>query len=390
MGLERAVLVRVLGAAVVSLTIAACVTTPRAEQSPPPIHESVPLVRVASTSDSRSSYHFMLGYQAEIGQDIERAIHEYQAALRTDPTSSFLKSRLAALYFTMGDSAMAVRYADEVADGTPQDNQVLTQIAGVYAGTGHAEKALPLLDRVIEQDPSKSESYFSKGLILLNLKRVEEAEQALQQGVKVGPDSPVGHYYLGRIGVETKRYDLAVNQFERAIALNSSFEPAYLALAGVHESQQDSTKAGAVYRRYLQTVNPRSREVRQHLIRLSIHSKEYQEALKELEAMLAEDPSDLDAQLRLSLVYGELKDYPKAIERLLTILEARPAELKIRDYLGFMLEESKEFDKAIEAYQLNLKLDPSYYESHLHLGVLLYRLKRFPETITHLSEASKL
>ena len=39
-------------------------------------------------------------------------------------------------------------------------------------------------------------------------------------------------------------------------------------------------------------------------------------------------PADLDAQLRLALLYGEEKEYPKAIDQLNQILKARPTELK--------------------------------------------------------------
>ncbi len=369
--------------------IAACAAAPRTDIVSPP--GSTPAeTRSPSAVDARSSYHFMLGYQAELAQDTERAIQEYQAALRTDPTSRFLKARLAALLFSAGDLMSALRYADEVAEGVDQDAQLLGQIAGIYAGAGQVEKALALFERAIQIDTSKSESYFSRGLLLLNLKRFDEAVQSIEQGIKIAPDSPVGYYYLGRVAIEAKQPDKAIASFERAMTVNPAFEPAYMALASAYESQQNHEKAIAVYRKYLQLVNPRGREIRQHLIRLYINGKEYKEAMAELEKVLADDPSDLDAQLRLSLIYGELKEYPKAIERLTTILAVRPAELKIRDYLGFMLEETKQYDKAVAAYTDNLKLDPNYFDSHLHLGVLLYRLKRFSDAAAHLSQAVQL
>jgi len=106
-----------------------------------------------------------------------------------------------------------------------------------------------------------------------------------------------------------------------------------------------------------------------------------------LNDLLAEDPSDLDAQLRLALLYGEEKEYPKAIDQLTHILKARPTELKIRDYLGYLYEESKDTKKAIETYTFNIQLEPSYFEGHLHLGMLYYRLKQFSEAITHLTQA---
>jgi tetratricopeptide (TPR) repeat protein len=337
--------------------------------------------------DPAASYHFMLGYQAELAQEMDRAIREYQAALKADPASHSVKARLAGLYFSLGDVSNAVRYADQAAEGLNQDGHLLTQMAGILASAGQGERALKLLDRAIQLDPTSGDPYFTKGLLLLNLKRQPEAEQAIRAGLERAPQSAIGHYHLGRMLLEAGKGEEAAASLERAIAVNASFEPAYLALASIYESRQAQDRAVAVLRKYLQSVNSRSRDVRHQLVRLYVATKDYQGARKELNDLLAEDPSDLDAQLRLALLYGEEKEYTKAIDQLNQILKARPTELKIRDYLGFLYEESKDTKKAIETYTFNVQLEPSYFEGHLHLGLLFYRLKQFPEAITHLTKA---
>lgn len=382
----------VLLLAAVSCLTAACQSAPPARSIPPPVPAVAPVVPRAtpSSSDSRASYHFLLGYQAELAQETESAIKEYQLALQTDPTSNYLKARLAVLYFTVGDVPSAVRFADDVADVPGLDAQMLGQIGGMYAAAGKPDKALRLFNRAIEQEPQRSEHFFAKGLLQANQKQYAEAEDTIRAGIKISPDSAVGYYYLGRIGVEARDFDKATTHFEQAVTLNPAFEPAYVALGSVYEAKQDRDKAIEIYRRYLQSVNPKNREIRHHLIRLQVSAKQYDEALRELQEMLAEDPSDLDAQLRMGLVYGEQKNYPKAIQQLTQILTVRPTELKVRDYLGYLYEESKDYVNAMEAYRYNLSLEPSYFEGHLHLGVLQYRTKQYTEAIQHLREAGRL
>src|SRR6266513_4443364 len=87
----------------------------------PPIHPP----------DAAASYHFMLGYQAELAQDMDRAIQEYQTVLKADPASQSVKARLAGLYFSLGDMPNAVRYAEQAVEGPSQDSQLLTQMAGI-------------------------------------------------------------------------------------------------------------------------------------------------------------------------------------------------------------------------------------------------------------------
>ncbi len=373
---------------VMSLAIVACAGSPHAHETQK--QEATRNQVNPPAPDSDSTYHFMMGYQAELAQDVETAVKEYRAALAVDPGSRDVKARLATLYFGMGDLTQAVQFAEEVSEGTGQESQLLTQMAGILASAGKQDRALHLLDKAITQEPEKGEAYFPKGLILLNQKRVAEAEQAIKKGLQYTADSPIGYYYLGRVSIEAGNVEQAVSNFERAATVNPLFEPAYLALASLHESRQEKEKAIAVLKRYLSQVNPRNRDVRQHLIQLYITTKDYAGGMAELEKILEESPGDLDAQLRMALIYGEMKEFPKAINLLTDILKAKPAELKVRDYLGYLYEEAKDFPKAMETYRYNLYLDPKFADSHIHLGVLLYRLKQFPDAVTHLNEAVRL
>ena len=158
----------------------------------------------------------------------------------------------------------------------------------MYAAAGKPDRALRLFNRAIEEEPQRSEHYFAKGLLLANQKHYDEAENTIRAGIKVSPDSAVGYYYLGRISVESRDFDRATKHFEQAVTLNAAFEPAYVALGSVYEAKQDRDKAIGIYRRYLEGVNPRNREIRHHLIRLQVSAKQYDEALQELEGMLAE------------------------------------------------------------------------------------------------------
>ena len=376
-------------AALIPLAIIACAAVPGHQETAIPVTSSTKQP-AAPAPDSAATYHFMIGYQAELDQDTETALREYRVALKADPAAHEVKARLAGLYFGLGDLTKAVQYAEEVGEGTGQNAQLLTQMASILASAGKPGRALRLLDLAIDRAPERAESYFHKGFILLNQKRLAEAEQAVKEGLNYAPDSPLGNYYLGRISIEAGQVEQAIASFDRAIEANPAFEPAYLAQASFHESRQEKEKAIAILEKYLQRGNPHNKDIRQHLIQLYMTTKNYARGLAELEKMLEEDPGDLDAQLRMALIYGEQREFSKAINQLTSLLKAKPTELKVRDYLGYLYEETKEFPKAVEAYEFNIQLDPSFTESHIHLGVLQYRLKKFPEAITHLNEAVRL
>src|SRR5574337_258765 len=98
--------------------IVACATAPLSQSTlPSPATELSPS---ASAPESDATYHFMMGHQAELAQDLDTALKEYHTALRVDPKSREVKSRLAALYFALGDVTQAVQYADRSEEHTSE------------------------------------------------------------------------------------------------------------------------------------------------------------------------------------------------------------------------------------------------------------------------------
>lgn len=372
--------------------LASCANRPQVTEAAEQhvLAEPAPAVPADPPKHPLAYYHFLLGHQAELGKEAGQAIEEYLRALRRDPTSVFLKAKLASLYFGEGKVDDALRFADRVSETDGADSEVALLVAGVYAQAGKVEQALVMYDRAIQAGPENTDAHFSKGLLLVNLKRYEEAEAAFLRGIEFAQHNPIGYYYLGRIKMEQQDPAAAVGHYRRAVDLRPTFEPAQIALASAYEVQGDHDQAVAVYRRYLHEINPSSKEVRQRLVKLYLRKKDYTQALDLLGKTLEEDPQDLEALLRTSLIHGELKQYDRAIASLKQILAVRPGEVKIRDYLGLMYEESKKYEDAIETYRANLKLQPHYYDGRMHLGFLLYRLNRYDEAVPHLSEAVNL
>ena len=90
-----------LGLLAIHAIVASCANMPQdvtdtnvtaGEQTPPAAAPAPPKHPLAY-------YHFLLGYQAEQEKDFDKAVAEYRNSLRRDPTSAFLKAKLASLYF---------------------------------------------------------------------------------------------------------------------------------------------------------------------------------------------------------------------------------------------------------------------------------------------------
>ena len=367
------------------LLILSCGTAPQGKpssiDSPPP---------VASLTSPEAYYYFLRGYLTELANQPNQAIEEYRKGLRVDPDSVFLKTRIAKLYFSNGEMTAAVSMADSIPVSSIDDVSGLLLLAKIYAGTGHSDKALLFLDRVIEKEPTRDKGYISKGMLLLSLKRAGEAKAVLKTAAVQVPESPEIHYYLGMTMSEEGSIAEAEEHFEEAITIREDFRRAYLSLGSLYEENEKPERAMLVYERYLQRGNPHDKEIRLLLVRLYLRSQAHAKALEQLGLILDYYPDDLNAQVRVALIYGEMGNYQRAIDELSNILHSHPKELRVRDYLGLMYEEMKDYDHAKQTYLTNLEIDPNYYDTLLHLGFLSYRQKHYEDAVTHLFQAKHI
>ncbi len=326
----------------------------------------------------------MRGYRAELASDTATALEEYLKALALDPNSSALHLRLASLYQTRGEHGKAEAHAEQVLSKEPANTQALQVLASVAVATGRNERAIELYQRIVAIRPQEGQPYYSIGMLHAGLKRYDQAEATLRQGIAMAPaTAPIGYLYLGHILTEQKAWQRATQAYRDALAINPGFEPAHLGLASTLEAQGDTDGAIAALRKVLQDVNRSSREARQRLVRLLLTQKAYEPALALLREVVEESPGDVEAQLRIGLIYGEMKEFAKAVEQIKLVLKLRPTELRVRDHLGYLYEELKDYDKAIAEYQAIIQADEKFPEAHLHLGYLYYRLKRTDEALPH-------
>jgi tetratricopeptide (TPR) repeat protein len=335
-------------------------------------------------------YHFLRGSLAELNNDGEKALEEYQAGLAFDTNSVFLKFRLAKLHFSMAHMTAAVDLAKQIPVEKVSNAAMFFDLAKIFAGSGETGLALEVLTEGERQFPRDDRLYISHGTLLLNLKEFQIAENVFHELLSHVPDSAEAHYYLGIIALEAKTKQEAREHFQQAIALNSSFERAYLKLVSLLEEEKGFQSAIDLLEKYLLEINPHHREFRLRLVRMYITQHETDIALDHLDHLLKQNPDDLHAQVRKAQIYGEMGNFPAAIEELEAILRVRPNELRVRDFLGLLYEEIKDYDRAIQMYRTNVEMDPTFFDSILHLGFVSYRLKKNQEALSYLEQAVEL
>ena len=369
----------------IPLLIVSCGTAPQ-----PALNEPLGSSTIQEITHPQAYYHFLRGSLAELNNDGSKALEAYQAGLRFDPDSVFLKFRIAKLHFTMAQMSAAVEMAKQIPFERIDNVGMFLDLAKIFSGAGDHDQAMKIFVEGEKKFPLEHRLYLSHGTLLLTQKDYPQAEGVFRDLLQQVPDSAEAHYYLGIIAVEKSAQLEALGHFEQAIGLNSSFERAYLKLVELLEESGEAQRAIESIETFLKDVNPHHREFRLRLIRLYVAQKSGDQAMVHLDYLLEQNPGDLHAQVRKAQIYGEQGNFAAAIEELNNVLQGRPNELRVRDFLGLLYEEIKDYEHAMEAYQANVAIDPTFFDSILHLGFLSYRLKQNEEALSYLDQAVKL
>ncbi len=162
-----------------------------------------------------------------------------------------------------------------------------------------------------------------------------------------------------------KQYDLALQDYNRAIQLNSKKSGLYNSRGKTYFDMGNSAKALEDYARAIQLDDS---EVEYHVNQGAAQGSlgRFEEALKSLNKAKEVDPKFDNTYLNLSLAHGQLGMYDQAIEDITTYLTIKPYHADMWYERGLNYRRTRNPQKAFEdfsqAIKLNSKQRVYYYE----------------------------
>ncbi len=178
---------------------------------------------------------------------------------------------------------------------------------------------------------------------------------------------------------------------------------AYILNIGKAENQAAQKDILQAAKTYLQTASNWGLyspfTLNRELAAIYLTEKDYPNAEKFLNKMLAEKPHDFEARLRLSKLYFVTKRENDAVAELQQIITAKSMHTTTKELgvlseahvtLGHIEEKNGFPSSALNHYRESLKINPSNSEAMLALGVILTRSGQVKEAEKYLSACIKL
>jgi len=181
---------------------------------------------------------------------LRESILHFRKAIEIEPANTDVKLDLARVYDYLGKPDSARVYYQEVLQLQPENRSVKEAMANCYLREGNLESAHTIYSELMATGEVSPDVAFNIGVVELQLKDWEGAERAFELTVKGKPDDLEALENLSISLMEQKKYDKAIPQLEKIVALNERNQGAWGSLVVAYAQLGMNDKASQAHEKY--------------------------------------------------------------------------------------------------------------------------------------------
>ncbi|MDF2449171.1 MAG: hypothetical protein K0R26_1675 [Bacteroidota bacterium] len=262
-----------------------------------------------SKESAKGENYFYYGENFFKSGDLDSANLYYQKGVELNATYPLNYVGLGKVLWYKGNSADAkTQFFKAATLGANKNTEVMRKTAEAYINSDNKnlDEAINLLNSAIKIEPKNAENYLLMGDALLE-KNPTEGGPAIKQYDKfseLNPKSPKGILRAGKLYQRGRNYQLALDLYKKAEAIDPTFAPAYREKAELYHLAGQKANAVESYKKYLELNN--SDEARERYAAFIFNNKQYPEAIAEIEKLQNSGNSNLYLDRYLGYSYAEL------------------------------------------------------------------------------------
>ncbi len=322
---------------------------------------------------------FGLGRAAAASDDAEQAVVHFERTLELQPEAGIVHYSLGQALRSLGrlDEAreqLAASGSGEVLspDRLMDRLESLAVSSGAHLKRGNRALMSGRLDaaeaefrNAAKADPKSTGARRNLALVLARKGLFDGAIEALKSAAEIDPDDVWIHVDLGNAYLSKGQAETAVRSFEQAVEIDPTLVQAHFNLANALISLDRWRDARPHLETVLELDRGHSRARYQHAM-ASHHLGDNRAAIRELRALLADDPAFIAARMGLATVLVEAKRVPEAMtvyRQGLALDLPAVEEIKILNALADLAWRQRQRQPAIAYWRRVTEIDPESSEA---------------------------
>ncbi len=235
----------------------------------------------------------------------------------------------------------------------------LAGAAETYLDRNELDNAIDYFKKAIELNPKNqaaklglSEAYTRKGDNVSDEDNTEQAMFFYQEAIKLNNQNAAAHAGLAEAFDATDQNDKAIQNYEKALAINANLTEIYAPLGMLYYQKGEITQAENYFNKAAKNSN--------------------------------------DFQYYIGLIRYKQNRNEEAIAAFKQTLQANPNSAEAHYYLGEVYDRQDKDKEALAEYNQAVKLNPNYVEAWFDLGVANYNRGRYEEAISAYKQAIRV
>jgi len=341
--------------------------------------------------------HVLLGQIALLQEQPEVARPELEKAVELDPKNVQAYISLATLSFQNSDFEKALELYKKAVELAPKNLQALAGLGETHLSKNEYDAAVQMAERMlaaiprVENQISREEigAKFILGrayLMKANSIEADKADEAktlyekaiaeLEPVVANVTQLPAANYSLGISYSKVGKFDQAIDQFQRVLAVdpNNLSTLQNLAVAYFQEQQYDAAIEQA---KKAAAVDPKNLTIQKLLLDAYLRTNNGEGAQATLAAIETLSPNDPALSINKAMVALQARNYPEAVKQAEAALSSGQETGFTYNILGRAQAGANDYEGAMASLKKAIELSPDFVSARLGLADLYVKTQQF-------------
>ena len=192
---------------------------------------------------SKEAHYYRGNYYLYVKGDTDRAITEFQSALKLDDSFVLAHYDLGAAYQSQGLTNQAIQEYEKATALNPFFPEGNSNLGGYYFRTQKYDLAVKHFKQAIEAYPNFIQAHSNLGAVLNKLNRSEEAIPHLEKAIQLDPEFGVAYFNLGNAYINQGNLVKARNAYDLAVKSGVNFLSMHWKLYDIYIRQEKRLEA---------------------------------------------------------------------------------------------------------------------------------------------------
>ena len=303
-------------------------------------------------------------------REAAKAVETAQKAVKAQPANGIAHYMLALAHVAAGSNTLALAAARDAVARSPKLGEAAVLQSELELQAGDTVGAIAGLKAYMEQVPNDARAWEALGKAQLRTRDMTAAQASFNKTVELAPSNPRGAFLVGvSLRAQGKSAE-AKQQFEKALVMAPGFVEPLDQLAAMSLAEKNPQAALARVERQAM-LEPKSAAIQYLLGRVCQASGDSKGAERAFRKSVELNPSAVPAYVGLGQIYGASKEYDQAIAELDKALASRPDQPAALTLKSIAQQMKGDNEKAREGYERLLKTNPRFAPAGNNLAWML-------------------